>query len=289
MTEVLTTKGRLIGKILIDWSEKKATENENIHFKKSLCSGLQNIRFTSDNLNKIFGQNEHDDGYIICYEIENLHENVNISLILNKIRLGKRMQKRYEQLLSALDLNNNEEKQVKLKQWDISSESSNISQLEEVLNQVYDYEISYFETELKAWLTNHSHKIKSFPQFNLETVASTELPEEILVEGAMKDIISNKYERNLKARSRCIAYYGTACQVCGFDFGAVYGEEFAGKIEVHHRKPLYEIKENYVVNPIKDLIPVCPNCHLVLHSKKNGVYTIEELKKLIIDHNQKDN
>lgn len=279
MTEVLTTKGRLIGKILIDWSENKAAENENIHFKRSLCSGLQNIRFTSDNLNEIFAQNERDNGYIICYEIENLHEKVSISLVLDKSRLGKRMQKTYEQLLAAMDLSDNGELHIKLKQWGISSEASNISQIEGVLDQVYDYEISYFETELKAWLTDHSRKIKAFPQFDLETVANTELPEEILIEGAMRDIISNKYERNLKARSRCIAYYGTACQVCGFDFGAVFGEEFAGKIEVHHRKPLYEIKENYVVDPIKDLIPVCPNCHLMLHSKKDGVYTVEELRE----------
>ena len=279
MTEVLTTKGRLIGKILIDWSENKAEENENINFKRPLCSGLQNIRFTSNNLNEIFTQNERDNGYIICYEIENLHEKVSISLVLDKSRLGKRMQKTYEQLLAAMDLSDNGELHIKLKQWDISSEASNISQIEGVLDQVYDYEISYFETELKAWLTDHSHKIKAFPQFDLETVANTELPEEILIEGAMRDIISNKYERNLKARSRCIAYYGTACQVCGFDFGAVFGEEFAGKIEVHHRKPLYEIKENYVVDPIKDLIPVCPNCHLMLHSKKDGVYTVEELKE----------
>lgn len=279
MTEVLTTKGRLIGKILIDWSENKAAENENINFKRPLCSGLQNIRFTSDNLNEIFAQNERDNGYIICYEIENLHEKVSISLVLDKSRLGKRMQKTYEQLLAAMDLSDNGELHIKLKQWDISSEASNISQIKGVLDQVYDYEISYFETELKAWLTDHSRKIKAFPQFDLETVANTELPEEILIEGAMRDIISNKYERNLKARSRCIAYYGTACQVCGFDFGAVFGEEFAGKIEVHHRKPLYEIKENYVVDPIKDLIPVCPNCHLMLHSKKDGVYTVEELRE----------
>lgn len=279
MTEVLTTKGRLIGKILIDWSENKATENKNIHFKRSLCSGLQNIRFTSDHLNEVFAQNERDDGYIICYEIENLHEKVSISLVLDKSRLGKRMKKTYEQLLAAMDLSDNGELHIKLKRWDISSEASNISQIEGVLDQVYDYEISYFETELKAWLADHSRKIKPFPQFDLETVANTELPEEILIEGAMRDILSNKYERNLKARSRCIAYYGTACQVCGFDFGAVYGEEFAGKIEVHHRKPLYEIKEDYVVDPIKDLIPVCPNCHLVLHSKKDGVYTVEELRE----------
>jgi len=282
MTEVLTTKGRLIGKILIDWSANKATENENIHFKQSLCKGMQNIRFTSDNLNEIFEKNEHEDGYIICYEIENLHEKVTVSLILDKSSMGKRMMKTYNQLLNALNLNDNGEDQIKLKLWDISEETANISQIEEVLNQVYDYEISYFETELKKWLTDHSRKIKPFPQFEFESINNTELPDEILIEGAMRDILSNKYERNLKARSRCIAYYGTACQVCGFDFGVVYGEDFAGKIEVHHIKPLYEIKEDYVVDPIKDLVPVCPNCHLVLHSKKDSVYTVEEVKEMFI-------
>ena len=279
MTEVLTTKGRLIGKILIDWCVNKAAENENIHFKQSLCKGMQNIRFTSDNLNRIFEKNEHEKGYIICYEIENLHEKLTVSLILDKSCMGKRMQKTYNQLLNALNLNDNVEEQIKLKLWDISEETSDISQIEEVLNQIYDYEISYFETELKEWLTDHSRKIKPFPQFELETIENSELPDEILIEGAMRDILSNKYERNLKARSRCIAYYGTACQICGFDFGDVYGKEFAGKIEVHHIKPLHEIKEDYVVDPIKDLVPVCPNCHLVLHSKKGGVYTVEEVKE----------
>ena len=105
--------------------------------------------------------------------------------------------------------------------------------------------------------------------------------EELLIEGAMRDILTNKYERNRKARARCIAHYGTACQICGMDFGAFYGEAFAGKIEVHHRKPLYEIQEDYVVDPIKDLIPVCPNCHLILHSKKDGVYSVEEVKHML--------
>jgi predicted HNH restriction endonuclease len=69
--------------------------------------------------------------------------------------------------------------------------------------------------------------------------------------------------------------------ICGIDFGNFYGEEFSGKIEVHHRKPLSEIKEDYVVDPIKDLIPVCPNCHMILHSKKDGVYTVEEVRKMV--------
>lgn len=115
----------------------------------------------------------------------------------------------------------------------------------------------------------------------MEEISNSDLPEKMLIEGAMRDILTNKYERSRKARARCIAHYGTACQVCGIDFGAMYGEEFAGKINVHHRKPLYEIKEDYVVDPVKDFVPVCPNCHMVLHSKKDGVYTVEEVRAML--------
>jgi len=113
----------------------------------------------------------------------------------------------------------------------------------------------------------------------------TYLPEEIspqgaqkLKEGAKKQVLVNSYERNSKARKACIDYYGCTCSVCGFDFGAFYGEEFKGKIHVHHIKALSDINEEYEVDPISDLRPVCPNCHLALHSKTGDKsYSIGEL------------
>lgn len=70
--------------------------------------------------------------------------------------------------------------------------------------------------------------------------------------------------------------------VCGFDFGKFYGDEFEGKIHVHHIKSLSEINEEYEVDPINDLKPVCPNCHLALHSKVgDNPYGIDELKAKI--------
>lgn len=50
-------------------------------------------------------------------------------------------------------------------------------------------------------------------------------------------------------------------------FEKTYGPEFKNIIEVHHIVPLNQIGEAYVVDPINDLIPVCPNCHTALHSK----------------------
>ncbi|MBF8984679.1 HNH endonuclease [Lutibacter sp. B2] len=105
---------------------------------------------------------------------------------------------------------------------------------------------------------------------------------EKFIEGSKKQIIVNAYERNYKARQLCIDYYGSTCVVCGFDFAKFYGDEFEGKIHVHHIKPLSEINESYEVDPINDLRPICPNCHLVLHSKINGeLYDIDELKSKI--------
>ena len=102
----------------------------------------------------------------------------------------------------------------------------------------------------------------------------------IYLEGEQDAFNGSKYERNPKARAACLAYHGTACVICGIDFKKVYGPEFAGKIEVHHIVPLSRIGQEYVVNPIHDLVPVCPNCHTAIHSKKDGVYTIEEMKSI---------
>jgi hypothetical protein len=104
--------------------------------------------------------------------------------------------------------------------------------------------------------------------------------EDCHVEGAKKQITVNAYERNRKAREECIeAYGGPVCYVCRFDFGDEWGDDFAGFIHVHHRKALSEIGEEYQVDPIKDLVPVCPNCHAVVH---HGGKTrdVEEVKKL---------
>ncbi|WP_075979940.1 HNH endonuclease [Bacillus massilinigeriensis] len=103
-----------------------------------------------------------------------------------------------------------------------------------------------------------------------------------LKEGAKKQVLVNAYERNYKARQQCIDHYGCHCSVCGFDFAKFYGEEFEGKIHVHHLKALSEINGEYEVDPINDLRPVCPNCHLALHSKVGDrPYSIKELKEKI--------
>jgi predicted HNH restriction endonuclease len=101
-----------------------------------------------------------------------------------------------------------------------------------------------------------------------------------LVEGTVKLIAINAYERNPKARKICIEHYGTVCSVCEFSFQNKYGSVGRGYIHVHHLRLMSEIKEDYVVDPIRDLRPICPNCHAMIHTRKPP-YTVEEMKKIM--------
>lgn len=102
---------------------------------------------------------------------------------------------------------------------------------------------------------------------------------ELLHEGAKKLVTINAYERNAAARFACIQHHGCQCAVCDFDFAATYGALGEGFIHVHHIVPLAEVQADYVVDPIKDLIPVCPNCHAMIHRQREAL-TVEALRTL---------
>jgi 5-methylcytosine-specific restriction protein A len=53
-----------------------------------------------------------------------------------------------------------------------------------------------------------------------------------------------------------------------------------GFIHVHHLKPLAQIGEQYELDPINDLRPVCPNCHAMLH-RASPALSIDALRALI--------
>jgi 5-methylcytosine-specific restriction enzyme A len=112
---------------------------------------------------------------------------------------------------------------------------------------------------------------------------SIALPEEVpdnFPEGAKRLISINAYERSPGARIACIEYHGSTCAICQFDFGSKYGEEFAGYIHVHHLTPLSKVNRSYIVNPKEDMIPVCPNCHAVVHGG-GRVRTISQVRNML--------
>jgi 5-methylcytosine-specific restriction protein A len=86
-------------------------------------------------------------------------------------------------------------------------------------------------------------------------------------EGAVRRVEVSAYERDQRAREACIAVRGCRCSVCEMDFETRYGERGKGFIHVHHLKPLAARKRAYTLRPQKDLMPVCPNCHAMLHTQ----------------------
>lgn len=139
--------------------------------------------------------------------------------------------------------------------------------------------IDYFEAQIHfknlvrrddGWYASEEENYTLTPQ--LETA---------LFEGEKKQRLISYYERNPKNKSECIAHHGVTCKVCGFDFEAVYGELGRNYIQAHHIVPMHKIGKRYQINPKKDLVPLCANCHVMIHVGKE-VRTIRELRELMI-------
>ncbi len=255
---------KLIAGCLVDLCSK----SEYLIFRDAWCTQERVIRFTTQFFRCLFVVTENQSGKwhtgdFVMYEAHNDIDRLIVNCVLDMSDMTPDTASTAQKIITALSCKNEvNAHQLILKSWNLSRTDGDdnlmLSSFEELINR----EIPRFEFSIK------------------EKMNDTVPENDPLTEGERERILSQKYERNPKARAACLAYHGTACVVCGMDFEKTYGPDFAGKIEVHHIVPLSEIKENYVVDPIHDLIPVCPNCHTALHSKKNGVYTIDELKKM---------
>lgn len=120
----------------------------------------------------------------------------------------------------------------------------------------------------------------AFPRHRKGEIHGEEIgEEEDFAEGQIVKVKANRYERSRKARAACIRHHGTRCVVCGFDFEARYGSLGEGFIHVHHVVPLPRARKRKV-NPKRDLVPVCPNCHAMLH-RRDPPLDVEELRDIL--------
>ena len=122
---------------------------------------------------------------------------------------------------------------------------------------------------------------------NISYSITSEDNDQDIYEGDSKIIKVNRYERSLIARAKCIEHHGINCSICKINFESIYGDIGKGFIHVHHLKPISEIGKEYKIDYKKDLIPVCANCHAMLHRKLNGkILKIEELKQILNKKNR---
>lgn len=127
-------------------------------------------------------------------------------------------------------------------------------------------------------------RLRRFPSFSRrKTVNPAKIyPDELppnrkLLEGGVKKVQVNRYERDPRARAACLARNGVRCSVCDLKFSERYGKIGDSFIHVHHLKPLAMMRKNYRIAPETDLVPVCPNCHAMLHASDPPL-SVSELK-----------
>jgi predicted HNH restriction endonuclease len=102
------------------------------------------------------------------------------------------------------------------------------------------------------------------------------------LEGSVTQVLVNRYERDPAARKACLEEHGCICVVCDIDFAEWYGDRGAGFIHVHHVTPISQLGADYRINPVTDLVPVCPNCHAMLH--RNPPVSVKQLRRIYSHH-----
>ena len=139
--------------------------------------------------------------------------------------------------------------------------------------------VNYFRDGVRSITNNIYKKILSSAGYKeRDRVAVGDL--ESYAEGQKELIYTTRYERSPYLRKKVIEQKGSLCLCCGFDFFKVYGKIGKGYIQIHHTTPLHTLGEESPVS-IDDLVPVCPNCHVMIHREKENTLSIDELKKMI--------
>lgn len=135
------------------------------------------------------------------------------------------------------------------------------------------------EAEVLSWLIRFTGlALALLPVERLEE--AVEPNPDGLPEGASVSVWVNRYERSRINRANCLAIHGTRCKACELDLGEAYGRLGEGFIHVHHIVPVSQIGAGYFVDPLTDLVPLCPNCHAISH-RSSPPASVDQLKAMM--------
>lgn len=102
-----------------------------------------------------------------------------------------------------------------------------------------------------------------------------------LPQPAVRWSLTSRWEHDAEARRICLAHYGPSCSACGLDPEAVFGPDGTGVLQVHHVVPPSLLSDTYELDPVTDLVPLCPTCHAVSHRGYPDPFTPAELRRLL--------
>jgi predicted HNH restriction endonuclease len=118
----------------------------------------------------------------------------------------------------------------------------------------------------------------------------------VIQEGLRRVSLSKVYDRSNKLRQAAIKHFShdgrIICKTCQFDFEQFYGSTLGkGYIEIHHVKPIYKFQDEDMnktfVRALANVIPLCSNCHRMIHRSSDDPLKPEYLAAQIeAQHNR---
>ncbi|MCC3273440.1 restriction endonuclease [Arthrobacter zhangbolii] len=91
----------------------------------------------------------------------------------------------------------------------------------------------------------------------------------------------NRYEHDAAARRVCLAFHGGSCAACGIVPRERYGPGAEHVLQIHHLLPGADLSDGYELDPVSDLVPLCPTCHAVAHTRVPVPYTPAEVRRML--------
>ena len=173
-----------------------------------------------------------------------------------------------------------QELKQKIKQYSTFIEEGNL-RIEKINDMRYSMKIEL----------NHSLKLSN-STFETTTIKESDdnsfskrnnLENKEYYEGRKKEVMLLNRIRNRAARDECLRISEGKCCVCEFDFSKTYGSLGKGFLEVHHKVPISQYKNEHSIT-LNDLCALCSNCHRMLHRTKDPM-NVDELKKIVQKNN----
>lgn len=94
-------------------------------------------------------------------------------------------------------------------------------------------------------------------------------------------VLVNAYEQDPFSKLHCLQAHGTVCKVCSLDLERTYGKLGIDAIHVHFLPTKNGMNGGFILDPVRDLVPVCPTCHAMLHRGRDEPLRIEDLKQIM--------
>ncbi len=214
--------------------------------------------------------------------------NFTFDLEISEARIHSRLHKKHnlygnnwKTLLKVCSSSNYDNSNLDVIFW-IGEKILDVSHLKDQLDEIDQIEIAsaIFPIQEERLLSSTLSSTLDLTEF-LTISASENIK---LDEGEEYLVLAKKYERSPLLRKLAIQLHGVNCVVCNFNFEKAYGSLGKDFIHIHHIERLADTGKK-LIDPKIDLVPVCPNCHSMLHTQNPPLKPSELAAKLKVKNN----